>query len=60
MATRKALSKRPTLSEFSNPRRKGVWALDIDEGDEVIAARLVKPGQQVMLFTHNGNGCPLR
>jgi DNA gyrase subunit A len=54
MATRKGVVKKTLLSEFSNPRRKGVWALDIDEGDEVMASRLVKNGQQVMLFTYNG------
>jgi len=54
MATRKGVVKKTDLSEFSNPRRKGVWALDLDEGDELVAARLVKEGQQVMLFTHNG------
>lgn len=54
MATRKGVVKKSLLSEFSNPRRKGIWALDIDEGDEVMAARLVKEGQQVMLFTYNG------
>lgn len=54
MATRKGVVKKTLLSEFSNPRRKGVWALDIDEGDEVMATRLVKEGQQVMLFTYNG------
>lgn len=54
MATRKGVVKKTLLSEFSNPRRKGVWALDIDEGDEVMAARLVKDNQQVMLFTYNG------
>lgn len=54
MATKKAVVKKTLLEEFSNPRRKGIWALGIDEGDEVIAARLVKPGQQVMLFTHMG------
>lgn len=54
MATRKAVVKKTGLSEFSNPRRKGIWALDVDEGDEVMAARLVKEGQQVMLFTHQG------
>ena len=54
MATRKGVVKKTLLSEFSNPRRKGVWALDIDEGDEVMAARLVKDKQQVMLFTYNG------
>lgn len=54
MATKKAVVKKTLLDEFSNPRRKGIWALGIDEGDEVIAARLVKPGQQVMLFTYQG------
>ncbi len=54
MATKKGVVKKSLLSEFSNPRRKGIWALDIDEGDEVMAARLVKEGQQVMLFTYNG------
>lgn len=54
MATRKGVVKKTELTEFSNPRRKGIWAIDIDEGDEVIAARLVKETQQVMLFTHHG------
>lgn len=54
MVTRKGVVKKTSLSEFSNPRRKGVWALDVDEGDEVVAVRLAKPEQQVMLFTYNG------
>ena len=54
MATKKAVVKKSELSNFSNPRRKGVWALDLDEGDEVVAARLVKQGEQIMLFTHEG------
>ncbi|MDP1880101.1 MAG: DNA topoisomerase (ATP-hydrolyzing) subunit A [Parachlamydiaceae bacterium] len=54
MATRKAVVKKTLLQEFSNPRRKGIIALDIDEGDELIAARMVRPAQQVMLFTHLG------
>jgi len=54
MATRKGIVKKTTLSEFSNPRRKGIWAIDIVEGDEVVAARLVLEDQQIMLFTYNG------
>ena len=54
MATKKGVVKKTLLEEFSNPRRKGIWAIDIDEGDEVIATRLVKETQQVMLFTFNG------
>lgn len=54
MATKKGVIKKTELTEFSNPRRKGIWALTIDEGDEVMATRLVKENQQVMLFTHHG------
>ncbi len=54
MATSKAVVKKTLLSEFSHPRRKGVWALAIDEGDHLISARLVAVNQQVMLFTYNG------
>lgn len=54
LVTRKGVIKKTALNEFSNPRRKGVWALNIDDGDEVIAGRIVKKGQQVMLFTQNG------
>lgn len=54
MATKLAVVKKTALEEFSNPRRKGIWALDIDEGDELVAARIVNKGQQVMLFTRQG------
>lgn len=54
LATRKGVIKKTELSSFSHPRRKGVYGITLDEGDEVIAARLVKTGQQIMLFTHDG------
>ena len=54
MATRNGVVKKTTLSEFSNPRRKGIIALLIDEGDELIAARRVTEGQEIMLFTRHG------
>lgn len=54
LATLKGVVKKTEISAFSHPRRKGVFALNIDEGDELIAARLVRPGQQIMLFTRNG------
>lgn len=54
MATRAGIVKKTELSAFSNPRRKGIYAIVIDEGDELIAARLVASEQQVMLFTRNG------
>lgn len=54
MSTRNGIVKKTDLSNFSNPRRKGIRALGIDEGDELIAARLVEEKQQVMLFTYLG------
>jgi DNA gyrase subunit A len=53
LATLKGVVKKTELSSFVNPRRKGVYALNIDEGDELIAARITRPTQQVMLFTRN-------
>jgi DNA gyrase subunit A len=54
LATLKGVVKKTELSAYSNPRRKGVFTLNIDEGDELIAARITKKGEQVMLFTRNG------
>ncbi|PWU13694.1 MAG: DNA gyrase subunit A [Chlamydiae bacterium] len=54
LATKQGVVKKTELSAFSSPRRKGVYAINIDEGDEVIAARLTKEGEQIMLFTKDG------
>ncbi len=54
LATLKGVVKKTELSAFNNPRRKGVFALTIDEGDELIAARITRPKQQIMIFTSSG------
>lgn len=54
MSTQKGIVKKTPLSGFSNPRRNGIWALDVMEGDELVAARLVDENQQIMIFTRNG------
>lgn len=54
LATLKGVVKKTELSAFSNPRKKGVFALNIDEGDELISARMTKATNQVMLFTRSG------
>ncbi|MBS0586245.1 MAG: DNA topoisomerase (ATP-hydrolyzing) subunit A [Verrucomicrobia bacterium] len=53
-ATKKGVVKKTLLSSYSSPRKTGVYAITVDEGDEVIAARLVKLNEQVMLFTKAG------
>jgi DNA gyrase subunit A len=42
------------LSAYGNVRRDGIIALKITEGDDLIGAGLVDPGQDVMLATRNG------
>lgn len=54
LATKNGVVKKTDLESFSSPRKKGVYAINIDEGDEVIAARLTKEGEQIMMFTRNG------
>ena len=54
LATKKGVIKKTNLEEFSHPRRKGVYAINIDEGDEVISAHLTHENEQVMLFTREG------
>lgn len=54
LATKNGVIKKTWLNAFSSPRRKGVYAINIDENDEVIAARLCKEGEEVMLFTRQG------
>ncbi len=54
MATEKGVVKKTDLVNFNHPRKKGVYAINIDEGDAVIAARLVSNDDQVMLFTRGG------
>jgi DNA gyrase subunit A len=54
LATQKGVVKKTLLEAFSSPRRKGIYAINIDEGDEVIAAHIVRPQEQIMLFTREG------
>lgn len=53
-ATRNGIVKKTEMSAFSNLRKKGIRALEIDEGDELISTRLVYGNKQVMLFTAQG------
>ncbi|CRX39512.1 DNA topoisomerase (ATP-hydrolyzing) subunit A [Estrella lausannensis] len=54
MATEKGVVKRSELSHFSNPRKRGIIALAIDEGDALVAARLIGKSEKAMLFTYHG------
>ncbi len=54
LATKQGVVKKSHLSEYSNPRRKGIIASTIDEGDQLISAQHVVATQEIMLFTSDG------
>ncbi len=52
--TRRGRVKRTSLSAYANIRQSGIIAVDIEEGDELLSARIVRPGQHVLLGTRSG------
>ena len=54
MATAKGTVKKTALSEFSNPRKAGIIAVGLDDGDYLIGAALTDGSHDVMLFSDGG------
>jgi DNA gyrase subunit A len=54
MATRRGLIKKTRLDQYARPRSAGIIALGIEEGDELIAARLTDGQSHVLLSTAQG------
>jgi len=54
MATSMGTVKKTALPEFSNPRKAGIIAVDLDEGDYLIGAALTDGQHDVMLFSDGG------
>ncbi|GAB4399679.1 MAG: DNA gyrase subunit A [Rhodoferax sp.] len=54
MATSMGTVKKTALDEFSNPRKAGIIAVDLDEGDFLIGAALTDGKHDVMLFSDGG------
>lgn len=54
MATSRGTVKKTPLSDFSNPRKAGIIAVDLDEGDYLIGADLTDGKHDVMLFSDAG------
>ena len=54
MATALGTVKKTALDEFSNPRKAGIIAVDLDGGDFLIGAALTDGKHDVMLFSDGG------
>ncbi|ASM78192.1 DNA topoisomerase (ATP-hydrolyzing) DNA gyrase subunit A [Vitreoscilla filiformis] len=54
MCTALGTVKKTALDEFSHPRKAGIIAVDLDEGDYLIGAALTDGHHDVMLFSDGG------
>ena len=54
MATEKGIVKKTKLSAYSNPRKKGIYAVEIRDGDRLIEARVSTGDNDILLGTRNG------
>ncbi len=54
MVTRLGVIKKCELTEFDNPMARGIIAIGIDDGDELIAARLTSGSNYIVLGSHEG------
>ena len=53
-ATRKGTVKKTPLSDFCNVMSRGIIAIGVDKGDELVAAKLTDGKQIVFLASHEG------
>ena len=54
LATSQGTVKKTTLSQYSNPREKGIIAVELDDGDHLIGAAITEGKHDVMLFSDAG------
>jgi len=54
MVTKHGVIKKSELTEFDNPLSRGIIAVTLDEGDELIAARLTNGKNYIFLGSHDG------
>jgi len=53
-ATRKGTVKKTPLDAFSRPRTAGIWAIELNEGDELVSVGIARPGDSIILGTARG------
>ncbi len=54
MFTKNGIVKKTALEKYSNPRGKGIIAIALDEGDELIAVRKTDGKSDLIIGTRNG------
>ena len=60
LATKSGLVKKSRLTDFDSPRSGGIIAINLREDDEVIAARLVAPEEDLLLVSSKAQALRFR
>ncbi len=55
LVTKQGTVKKTPLSEFANPRKGGIIAVTLTEGDELMAVELTDGKQEIIIATADGN-----
>jgi len=53
-ATKNGTVKKTSLESFSRPRTAGIWAIELNEGDELVSVGIARPGDSIILGTAKG------
>ncbi len=54
MVTKKAVIKKSELTDFDNPLSRGIIAIGLDDGDELLSAKLTNGENYIFLASHEG------
>jgi len=54
LATKKGIIKKTDIMAYSNPRRGGIRAINVDQGDMLVSAKLTDGHMNLMLASRNG------
>ena len=54
MVTKKGTAKKTALTEFSNPRKSGIIAISLDEGDKLVSVKLTDGTKNFVIGTKHG------
>jgi DNA gyrase subunit A len=54
MATKQGTIKKCSLEVFSRPLSRGIIAIGLNDGDELVSARLLEDSTEILIATHEG------
>ncbi|HEX7680465.1 MAG TPA: DNA gyrase subunit A, partial [Thermoanaerobaculia bacterium] len=60
MVTKHGVIKKSELTEFDNPMSRGIIAVSLDEGDELIGAKITHGDNYIFLGSHEGQAIRFR